>query len=49
MPSNRPVIALRLTQPLYEKVRACAREQGRSLSSFIEIIVKKEMEGKPRR
>ena len=44
MPSIKPVIAVRLEQPLYDKIAALARAQGRSLSNFVEQIVKGEME-----
>lgn len=35
MPSSKPLIALRLEQPLYERVVAVAQQQGRTPSNFI--------------
>jgi hypothetical protein len=35
MPSSKPLIALRLDQPLYDRVVAVARNQGRTPSNFI--------------
>ena len=35
MPSLKPLIALRLEQPLYERVVAVARQQGRTPANFI--------------
>lgn len=35
MPSSKPLIALRLEQPLYERVVAVSRQQGRTPSNFI--------------
>lgn len=43
MPSTRPVIALRLDKQLYDKVLALSKEQGRSLSNFVENIVRKHL------
>ncbi len=44
MPSNRHVIAVRVDRQLYDKVAAQAKEEGRSLSNFVEILVKKMMD-----
>jgi hypothetical protein len=50
MPSNRPVIAVRLERPIYEIVLARANAEGRSLSNYVENIVKRELNGaKPKR
>ena len=35
MPSQKPVIALRLEPALYARVAAAARQEGRSLSNFV--------------
>jgi hypothetical protein len=35
MPSSKPLIALRLDQPLYDRVVAVAHQQGRTPSNFI--------------
>jgi hypothetical protein len=35
MPSSKPLIALRLDQPLYDRVVAIAHQQGRTPSNFI--------------
>jgi len=35
MPSEKPVIALRLERALYARVAAAARQEGRSLSNFV--------------
>lgn len=44
MPSNRPVIAVRVDRQLYDKVAALAKEEGRSLSNFVEILVRKTVD-----
>jgi metal-responsive CopG/Arc/MetJ family transcriptional regulator len=44
MPSNRPLIQLRLEQQLYEKVTRQAKSEGRSRSNFVEDIVRKALE-----
>jgi metal-responsive CopG/Arc/MetJ family transcriptional regulator len=41
MPSNRPLIQLRLEQPLYDKVTKHAKSEGRSRSNLVEDIVRK--------
>lgn len=46
MPSNRPLIALRLEQALYEKVAAKAKQEGRSHSNFVEHLVRRAMQEK---
>jgi metal-responsive CopG/Arc/MetJ family transcriptional regulator len=46
MPSNRPLIQLRLEQTLYDKLSAEAKAQGRSRSNFVENLVRKAMEPK---
>jgi predicted DNA-binding protein len=35
MPSSKPLIALRLEQPLYDRVAAMAHQQGRTPANFI--------------
>jgi hypothetical protein len=35
MPSQKPVIALRLEPALHARVAAAARQEGRSLSNFV--------------
>lgn len=35
MPSSKPLIALRLEQPLYDRVVSVAHQQGRTPSNFI--------------
>lgn len=49
MPSNRPLIPLRLEQSLYEKVVAQAKAQGRSRSNFVENLIRKAMAEKVKR
>jgi metal-responsive CopG/Arc/MetJ family transcriptional regulator len=44
MPSNRPLIQLRLEQTLYDKLTAEAKAQGRSRSNFVEDLVRKAMD-----
>jgi metal-responsive CopG/Arc/MetJ family transcriptional regulator len=41
MPSNRPLIQLRLEQPLYDKVTKQAKSEGRSRSNYVEDIVRR--------
>lgn len=49
MPSNRPVILLRLEQSLYDKVIAQAKARGHSRSGFVEILVRKALDLKAKR
>lgn len=49
MPSNRPLILLRLEQSLHDKVIALAKEQGRSRSNFVENIVRRAVRDKRKR
>jgi predicted DNA-binding protein len=35
MPSSKPLIALRLEQPLYDRLVAVSHQQGRTPSNFI--------------
>ena len=49
MPSNRPLILLRLDQDLFDKVIALAKQQGKSRSNFVENIVRRAMREKPKR
>lgn len=44
MPSNRPLIQLRLEQKLYDQVVRHARMNGRSRSNYVEDIVRKALE-----
>ena len=44
MPSTKPVIPVRLDQALYKQVVACAQKEGRSLSNFVEYLVRQHME-----
>ena len=49
MPSKRPVIALRLNQDLYDKIVSLADKEERSLSNFVEYLLKKQIDQKPKR
>jgi len=41
MTSQNPVIALRLDQPTFDKIRQMAEKDGRSMSNFVEHQLKR--------
>jgi hypothetical protein len=43
MPSSKPLIALRLPQPMYDQVRALAEKDGRTVTNFIEQQLKRTL------
>jgi hypothetical protein len=50
MPSKLLVISVRLKKPLYDLVAALAGAEGRSMSNYVESIVKEKLESaKPKR
>lgn len=43
MPSNKPIIAVRTTQDIIEKMRIISEENGRSISKETELLVKEHI------
>lgn len=43
MPSNKPIIAVRTTDDIIEKMKHIADENGRSVSKEVEMLIKKHI------
>ena len=43
MPSDKPVIAVRTTREIIEKMKIISEENGRSISKETEILIKKHI------
>ena len=43
MPSNKPIIAVRTTDDIIEKMKFIADENGRSVSKEVEMLIKKHI------
>ena len=43
MPSTKPIIAVRTTEEIIEKMKFIAEENGRSVSKEVEMIIKKHI------
>lgn len=43
MPSNKPVIAVRTTSEIIEKMKYIAEENNRSVSGEVELLIKKHI------
>ena len=43
MPSDKPIIAVRTTRDIIEKMKVIANENGRSISKETEILIKKHI------
>lgn len=44
MPSNKPIIAVRTTQEIIEKMKVISEENGRSVSKEVELLVKRHIQ-----
>ena len=43
MPSSKPLIALRVSQDLYDKIRETADADGRSMTNFIDFYLRRAL------
>lgn len=43
MPSNKPVIAVRTTSEIIEKMKHISKENNRSISAEVEMLIKKHI------
>jgi hypothetical protein len=43
MPSSKPLIALRVGQDLYDKIRASSLAEGRTMTNFLDFYLRQSM------
>lgn len=44
MPSNKPIIAVRTTHEIIEKMKIISEDNGRSVSKEVELLIKKHID-----